>query len=91
MPEKTIAFNVRHVPVGVAKKIMALAKKYGSRRENYIRRLLELHVEQAERAEKRPGAQTFEAPTHAEVAAALEAERVATEVVLEDALEQVEA
>lgn len=69
MPEKTIAFNVRHVPVRVADKIMALAKKYGSRRENYIRRLLELHVEQAERAEKKPGVQTFKAPTPDQVAA----------------------
>lgn len=72
---KTVNFNVRKVPAAVAEKLMTLAGRADTRRENYIRKLFELHVDQAARAPRTPGRYVLEAPTPEQVAAALAAER----------------
>lgn len=88
---KTVNFAVRLVPADIAKKLMNLAKGAEMPRENYIRKILELHVTQAARAPKTPGKYVLEAPTPAEVVAALEAERQADGVAVDDLVEQLEA
>ncbi len=91
MPENLITFNVRKVPARIATKLTKMAAKSGIKRERYIRKLFELHVTQAARAPKTPGKYVLEAPTPAEVVAALEAERQADGVAVDDLVEQLEA
>lgn len=71
----TVNFNLRFVPAKTAKRIMALADKAGTSRENYIRKLLDLHVELAERLAQTPGRHVIEAQTPEQVSAAIAAER----------------
>ncbi len=72
---KLVTFNVRMIPANVADRLMTLAKSAGTRRENYIRKMFELHVEQASRAARTPGRYVLEVPTHDEIVAALDAEK----------------
>lgn len=73
MDKQTVNFNVRMVPADVARKLMTLAKKAGTRRENYIRKLFELHVDQADRDNQIPGRYVIKAPTHEKIARRVEA------------------
>ncbi len=75
MPDKLITFNVRLIPSRIAIHLTKLADKAGIKRERYIRKLFELHVEQASRAARTPGRYVLEVPTHDEIVAALDAEK----------------
>lgn len=86
-PEKLTAFNVRQVPVKVANQLTKLAASAGIKRERYLRKIFEMHVEQAAKAPKTPGRYVLEVPTHDQVVAALEAERAE----LDNGLELAEA
>ena len=74
MPEKLITFNIRLVPARIAARLTKMAAKSGIKRERYIRRMLELHVEQDAKASKTPGRYVLEVPTHDEISASLSAE-----------------
>lgn len=72
MPEKLITFNIRLVPESIASKLTEMAAESGIKRERYIRRLLELHVEQARRTRRRKAGQyVLKSPAPERVAASI--------------------